>query len=138
MGVGGLLMEIPSRPQPRAKPAGASVPPHPRVGALVLAAGRSSRMGGAHKLLEELAGKPMVRHAVEAALASSAAPVVVVTGYRADDVAAALDGLDVIFAHNRDYAEGLSTSLAAGLAALPAEADAAIVCLGDMPVSMPR
>ncbi|HYW60137.1 MAG TPA: molybdopterin-binding/glycosyltransferase family 2 protein [Xanthobacteraceae bacterium] len=129
MGVGGLLMEIVTRPQPREseEPAGR------RVAAIVLAAGRSTRMGGPNKLLAEVGGKPLVRIAVEQALASRARPVVVVTGHQREQVEAALKGLRVIFAHNPDFADGLSTSIKAGVAALPAEVDGAIVCLGDMP-----
>ena len=130
LGVGGLLMEIPSRPQPRAEPEPAA---RGAVAAIVLAAGRSSRMGGPNKLLESFDGKPLVRRAAEAALASRARPVIVVTGHMGDAVAAALDGLDIIRVENPDFAAGLSTSLAAGLGAVPAEAEAAIVLLGDMP-----
>ena len=129
MGVGGLLMEIVTRPQPRAIPQ----PDGRRVAAIVLAAGRSTRMGGPNKLMAEIGGKPLVRHAVEQVLASRARPVIVVTGHEPARVEAALAGLDVRFVHNPHFADGLSTSLKAGLAALPPEADGAIVCLGDMP-----
>ncbi len=87
LGVGGLLGEIPTRPQPRDERPAAL----PRIGAVVLAAGLSSRMGS-NKLLAEIAGKPLVRRAVEAALASAADPVVVVTGNMAEAVTAALAG----------------------------------------------
>jgi molybdenum cofactor cytidylyltransferase len=90
-------------------------------------------MGGPNKLLAEIGGKPLVRFVAEQALASRAAPVIVVTGHERAKVEAALGGLRVRFAHNPDYAAGLSTSLKAGLAALPGEVDGAIVCLGDMP-----
>ena len=80
-----------------------------------------------------------MRIAVEAALASQASPVIVVTGNEQQTVAAALDGLDVRFVHNPDFAEGLSTSVKTGLAALPPETDAAVVCLGRHAArSMPR
>jgi molybdenum cofactor cytidylyltransferase len=130
MGVGGLLMEIVTRPQPREVP-----PPVDgrRVAALVLAAGRSTRMGGPNKLLAEVGGQPLVRIVAEQALASRAVPVFVVTGHERAKVEAALAGLRVRFVHNPDYAAGLSTSLKAGLAALPPSADGVIVCLGDMP-----
>jgi molybdenum cofactor cytidylyltransferase len=129
MGVGGLLMEIVTRPQPReiAQPAGR------HVAAIVLAAGRSTRMGGPNKLLAEIGGKPLVRIAAEQALATRARPVVVVTGHQRAEVEGALKGLPVTFAHNPDFAEGLSGSLKVGIAALPVEVDGAIVCLGDMP-----
>ncbi len=130
LGVGGLLMEIVTRPQPRTEPA----PEKGRaIAAVVLAAGRSSRMGGPNKLLAEIGGRPLVRIVVDAVLASRARPVVVVTGHQRDKVEAALGGLPVKLVHNPHFADGLGTSLKAGIAALPAEADGAIVCLGDMP-----
>ncbi len=136
MGAGGLLKEIPARPLPRAEAveaAAAAVPRAPRIAAVVLAAGQSRRMGPENKLLAELGGKAMVVQAVEQALASRAAPVVVVTGHQREAVEAALHDLDIRCVHNPDYARGLSTSLHRGLAAVPAEADGMVVCLGDMP-----
>jgi molybdenum cofactor cytidylyltransferase len=130
MGVGGLLMEIVTRPQPREERA---APAGRRVAALVLAAGRSTRMGAVNKMLAEIGGKPLVRIAAEQAAASHAQPVIVVTGHEREKVEAALKGLSVRFVHNPDYSEGLGTSLKAGIAAVPEESDAAIVCLGDMP-----
>jgi molybdenum cofactor cytidylyltransferase len=136
MGVGGLLGEIPSRPLPRAKATLETIPSAPRpprIAALVLAAGQSRRMGTVNKLLIGIDGKPMVRHVVEAMRAAHLAPVVVVTGHERDRVEAALQDLPVTFVHNPAFAEGLSSSLKAGLAALPPEADAVLVGLGDMP-----
>ena len=123
MGVGGLLPEA-ERPQPR----------HPgdAIGAIVLAAGRSTRMGGANKLLADLDGRPVIAHTVDAVLAAGLPPVVV-TGHMADAVRAALAGRAVRFVAAADYADGLSRSLAAGLAAAPAEWRAALIVLGDMP-----
>ncbi|CUU42666.1 bifunctional N-acetylglucosamine-1-phosphate uridyltransferase/glucosamine-1-phosphate acetyltransferase [Blastochloris viridis] len=129
-GVGGLLMEIVTRPQPRTE---RPIPAPPRVAAVVLAAGRSTRMGGPNKLLENLGRRPLVRHAVEAALASRAGPVVVVVGHQRDQVVAALAGLPVAVAVNEAHAEGLSSSIRAGIAAVPDAAEAAVVVLADMP-----
>jgi molybdenum cofactor cytidylyltransferase len=128
MGVGGLLMEIVTRPQPREEHAEGR-----RVAAVVLAAGRSSRMGAVNKLTAEINRKPLVRIVAEQALASQASPVIVVTGHEREKVEAALAGLSVKLVHNPRYADGLGTSLKTGIAAVPDEADAAIVCLGDMP-----
>jgi molybdenum cofactor cytidylyltransferase len=130
MGVGGLLMEIVTRPQPRAEPPAAA---GRRIAAVVLAAGRSTRMGGPNKLLAEIAGRPLLRIVVEEALASRASPVIVVVGHERAEVENALAGLRVQLVHNPDFAQGLGTSLKAGIAAVPAEADGAIICLGDMP-----
>ncbi|MGQ3361590.1 MAG: nucleotidyltransferase family protein, partial [Phreatobacter sp.] len=99
----------------------------------VLAAGRSTRMGGPNKLLAEIAGRPLVRHAAEAALGAGLAAVLVVTGHQEAAVRAALAGLPVRFVHNADFAEGLSTSLRSGIAALGEDIDGAVVLLGDMP-----
>ena len=133
MGVGGLLMEIVTRPQPRTTLPEKDKKKDLRVAALVLAAGRSTRMGAINKLIAEIGGKPLVRIAAEQALGSRAKPVIVVTGHERERVEAALAGLPVRFVNNPDYAEGLGTSLKVGIAAVPADADAAIVCLGDMP-----
>jgi molybdenum cofactor cytidylyltransferase len=130
MGVGGLLMEIVTRPQPRTEPVQEK---GGRIAAVVLAGGRSTRMGAINKMLAKIGGKPLVRIAAEQALASRAGPVIVVTGHQHERVEAALAGLNVRFVHNPDFAEGLGTSLKAGIAAVPEEADGAIVCLGDMP-----
>ena len=136
MGVGGLIRS-PLEPEDEeegeeesvaAVPAGT-----PNVAALVLAAGRSSRMGAANKLLAEFEGVPMALRAVNAALASRAASVTVVVGHEAAKVEALLAGRKFNFVRNADFAQGMSTSLRAGLAALPPEAEAVVVLLADMP-----
>jgi len=130
MGVGGLLMEIVTRPQPREERAPQA---GRRVAAVVLAAGRSTRMGAVNKMLAEIGGKPLVRIAAEQAIASQARPVIVVTGHEREKVEAALKDLPVRLVYNPDFADGLGTSLRVGIAAVPQEADAAVICLGDMP-----
>ncbi|MEI9886795.1 MAG: molybdopterin-binding/glycosyltransferase family 2 protein [Rhizomicrobium sp.] len=131
MGVGGLLTEIPSRPQPRDEHP-AEPPRMSRIAAIVLAAGLSSRMG-ANKLLASVRGKPMVRHAVEAALASPVSQVIVVTGRDGPEVRHALSPLAPLFVDNPDFSKGLSTSLKHGLKALPDDCDGVLILLGDMP-----
>ena len=133
MGVGGLLKEASPRPLRRAQ-ATRAIPPQPTVAAIVLAAGRSSRMAPRHKLLVDMAGTPMVTRVVDHVLSSRARPVLVVVGYRGDEVAVALRGRNATVVACADHADGISASLRAGLAALPASADAAVVVLGDMPL----
>jgi molybdenum cofactor cytidylyltransferase len=104
-----------------------------RIAAVVLAAGRSTRMGAQNKLLADVGGVPMVRRVAEAALESKAQPVLVVTGHQAADVGAALSGLDVRLVANPDYATGLASSLRAGIGAVPEDCEGALILLGDMP-----
>jgi molybdenum cofactor cytidylyltransferase len=139
MGVGGLLKEIELRPLPRARAPDEDQGPAPkrgsRIAALVLAAGRSRRMAPLNKLLvKDATGKTMIARVVDNVLASRARPVIVVTGHEAEAVRTALPGREVVFAHNADYAQGLSSSLRVGIDALPPDVDAALVCLGDMPL----
>src|SRR6185437_11081088 len=107
------------RPQPRTN---IDTEANRNVTAIVLAAGRSTRMGGPNKLLAELDGKKLVRIAAEQALASKASNVIVVTGHQADLVEQALAGLKVRFVRNPDFAGGLASSVKAGIAAVPPNA----------------
>lgn len=134
MGVGGLLKEIPSRPQPRE----AAIPARPRISAILLAAGSSSRMRGADKLMEEVNGAPLLRRSAEALLASQADEVIVVL--RPKDAARhqALDGLDVRVVENPQATEGMGASIRVGVAAAAPDAGAALVALADMPDITPK
>ena len=135
MGVGGLLAEIPSRPSPREqKSVSVSAP---RIAALVLAAGTSSRMGS-NKLLADLNGVPMIAATVQRISASAVESVYVVTGHQAEEITATLIGHKVHTLHNANFADGLATSLRLGVAALKESYDAILVCLGDMPLIDPR
>jgi molybdenum cofactor cytidylyltransferase len=140
MGSGGLLAEIPSRPLPRAEATPATErksearPQGPQIGALLLAAGQSRRMGGPNKLLAEIDGTPMVAHVARRLLASRARPIIAVLGNQADTVGTSLGKLPIERVRNPEFAAGLSTSLKRGIAALPPDLDGVIVCLGDMPL----
>jgi molybdenum cofactor cytidylyltransferase len=108
------------------------------VAALVLAAGLSRRMAPRNKLLtRDDTGQPMVARVAAAALASRADPVIVVTGHQAAEMRAGLQNLALRFTHAPAYAEGMSASLQAGIAALPDKAAGVLVCLGDMPLISP-
>ncbi|SDZ88532.1 NTP transferase domain-containing protein [Rubrimonas cliftonensis] len=131
MGVGGLLKEIPSRPAPRA--GGATAPRRPLVAALLLAAGASRRMAGRDKLMEEIDGAPQIVRAARALLDSRADMVIAVVGPADAARRAALEGLGVRVVENPLAAEGMAASIRAGLAAAPAEADAVLLALADMP-----
>ncbi len=104
------------------------------VHAIVLVAGRSSRSGAGHKLMATFDGEPLARRSARVALASRAAGVSVVVGHRAAKVRAAVRGLAVRIVENPAHADGLSTSLTAGISATPAGMDGFLVMLADQPL----
>lgn len=134
LGVGGLLMEIPSRPRPREvrqEDSGMI-----SVSGVLLAAGQARRMGqgGPHKLLAEFDGVPLVRRSAQMLIESELTSVIAVTGHRREEIDDALSGLDLVLAFNPDYASGLSTSLIRGISQPQASAsDGVLVMLADMP-----
>jgi molybdenum cofactor cytidylyltransferase len=139
MGVGGLLKEIETRPAPREKTRaagfGAAPKSRPRIAAIILAAGFSRRTGAQNKLLTILPnGTPMIAQIADTALASTASPVIVVTGHQEQDIKAALAGRDVRFVFAPDHADGMAASLRTGVASLSESIGAALICLGDMPL----
>jgi molybdenum cofactor cytidylyltransferase len=104
------------------------------VTAILLAAGAARRMRGRDKLLEALEdGRPVLRHAAKAALASQAGDLVVVLPPDATARRAALAGTGARIVEAPDWAEGMAASLRAGLAAVAPEADAVVLLLADMP-----
>jgi molybdenum cofactor cytidylyltransferase len=108
----------------------------PQAAAIVLAAGGSSRMGRPKQLLP-VGGRPMVRCVTEAVCASGLAQVVVVVGAQAREVRDVLAGLPVDMVVNPDWAEGMSTSLQAGLGAVRPGMEALLVVLADQPALTP-
>ncbi|MEM7214263.1 MAG: molybdopterin-binding/glycosyltransferase family 2 protein [Pseudomonadota bacterium] len=129
LGVGGLLMETGSRPHPRETALGK----RSKTAAVVLAAGQSRRMGVMNKMTSKLNDKPMVRHVVEAAVASKCDDVIVVTGFEPEAVREAVGHIDCRFIYNPEFPDGLSRSLAAGISSVQSEYSNALVLLGDMP-----
>lgn len=104
-----------------------------RIGAVLLAAGLSQRFGSGSKLLADLGGEPLIRHAARAICASGLADVVVVTGREAEACRAALTDLPVRFIHNAQWEDGMGASIALGVSALAADLDGAFIVPGDMP-----
>jgi molybdenum cofactor cytidylyltransferase len=110
----------------------------PRVGVVVLAAGRSTRFGhGAHKLLTTIGDVPLVRLSVRAAVDAGVGEVVVVTGAKAAAVEQALDGLPVRVVREPAFADGMALSLRRGVVALARDVDAILISLGDQPSMRP-
>jgi molybdenum cofactor cytidylyltransferase len=106
------------------------------VTALVPAAGMSTRLG-CNKLLLSFKGKPLIAHAVDTLLASAVDEIIVVLGHEADQVRAAIGEKRVRFVDNRDYHEGLASSIRAGFAAIPLHASAVMIYLADQPLLEP-
>ena len=129
MGVGGLLKEIPTRPQPRQRRKEAPT----RTAILLLAAGAGQRMRGADKVLEPVDGIPLLRRLAQRALASGASTVAVAVPKGHDARIAALTDLPVEIVEVADAVEGMSASLRAAAAHVAGKAEAAIVMLADMP-----
>ena len=137
MAIGGLLMEIASRPLPR-RMVEQCRSDRIAIGGVLLAAGMSRRMGDENKLLAEIDGVTMVRHAAEAMIEGGIRELVVVTGHEADAVAAALSdieapGMVLRFVHNADFADGQAGSVATGVSALSNDVSGALIALADMP-----
>jgi CTP:molybdopterin cytidylyltransferase MocA len=101
------------------------------VGAIVLAAGSSSRMAGQQKVLLEFDGRPMIKSVIEAASDGGCHQILVV--YSSDAVKDAV-GVDAELVHNPRAQHGMATSLQAGLRAMRPEMEAAVVMLGDQPM----
>jgi molybdenum cofactor cytidylyltransferase len=94
-------------------------------------------MAPRNKLLVPFAGELVIAHVVRAAVESGAHKVIVVTGHEAPRIAEALRGFEVTLVHNPHFAEGMSTSIKAGVAAVPKNHDGALIMLGDMPQVSP-
>lgn len=103
---------------------------------VLLAAGMSSRTAqeGFHKLLAEFDGEPLLRRMARVATASKAEAVVIVLGYRFEMFKAVLGDIGVVTAINKDFAEGMASSIACGFTTEQARhADGVMVMLADMP-----
>lgn len=132
MGAGGLIKHQEISRGARLATA-ETLPSQPRIGVVVLAAGKSLRRDGGNRLLDDTSGEAAVRRVVRVATESQAGPVVVVCGHEGEKVQAALAGCDVTLVENAEFDAGLSGSLRQGLDALPAGVDGAVICHGDMP-----
>lgn len=105
-----------------------------RVGAVLLAAGTGSRMGGVAKSLIRLQGVPLINRQLIALSGAGVDEVVVVTGYARDAVEASVSSFPVTLAHNADFALGQQSSVRVGLQALRGNFDAVLVVLADQPL----
>ncbi|MFJ1312197.1 NTP transferase domain-containing protein [Agrobacterium sp. P15N1-A] len=106
----------------------------PTIAVLVLAAGRSTRTGGSHKLLATFEGVPLIRRSVLAASGSACDNVVVVTGHLDDEIRSVIEDIPAHVVHNSDFESGMATSIIVGLReAIRLRAAGVMICLSDMP-----
>ncbi len=105
-----------------------------KIAAIILAAGRSTRMGDVNKLLVDFNGKPMIAQTVGQVKVSVIEQILVVTGHQADEVRRALSGHQVQFVENDEFHRGMATSLVAGIGALDTDVEGVLIVLGDMPL----
>lgn len=133
LGVGGLLSDIPDRPQARESHSlpVSGVKALPSVSAVILAAGEARPAGAGPGLLATWDDKPVVRHVAETVLAAPVPDVIVVTGYDADRIRDGVAGLAVSLVHNPRFMDGISTSVTAGIRSVRADCDGALVVFGD-------
>jgi molybdenum cofactor cytidylyltransferase len=119
----------------------------PTTAAIILAAGTSSRMeGGRHKLLLPLHDRPVLAHVLDAVLASKSRPILLILGHQANHVRSQIvqytGHTSITIIENKDYKEGMSTSLRLGIQALHAHSsqhiDSILVLLGDQPLISAR
>lgn len=104
------------------------------IGAIVLAAGMSKRMG-APKLLLSLHGKSIIRHTVDHVVSQPLSPICIVTGYHLKEIQEKLSDLpEVDIVYNADFSQGMSTSLKCGIQHMQGLTEATIIYLADQPL----
>ncbi len=103
------------------------------IAAIILAAGRGTRMGGNNKLLHEINDEPLFLQSIKSALKSKASPIIVVTGFEADRTEEYLRAYDVVILRNTGYKMGIKTSIDLALSSLPHSVDGALLIPADMP-----
>ncbi|PCI63143.1 MAG: 4-diphosphocytidyl-2C-methyl-D-erythritol kinase [Kordiimonadales bacterium] len=130
MAIGGLLKEVTERPEPRSPTAR---PASHLTAAIVLAAGKSSRSGQSHKLLSRIGNATVIEKTLSSLASAGIPSPLVITGHRADEIAAAIASPDVRLIQNPNYASGMASSLSAGVGALEDDIAQCFICLGDMP-----
>ena len=105
------------------------------ISAILLAAGQSKRMGGENKLTKKIQGAPLIKHSVKNILASSVDELIIVLGYQKEIIEKLIDKNNKIkFVFNKDFENGMASSIKTGLNNLSEKTEAFFICLGDMPM----
>ena len=132
MGAGGLLMEIASRPLPRALAKSVNKREKKIMG-VILAAGNSTRMGKDNKLLKNIGDSPLIRNTAIEMLKSDLDSCSIVLGYQSDKVAAVIRDLNINLILNPMWEKGQASSLKAALNTLDTTYSDILIMLGDLP-----
>ena len=104
------------------------------ISAVLLAAGQSKRMNGENKLTKEIQGAPLIKHSVKSILASSIDELIVVLGHQKETIEKLIDkNKKIKFVYNKNYKNGISSSIQTGLRIISKKMEAFFICLGDMP-----
>ena len=105
------------------------------ISAILLAAGQSKRMDGENKLTKEIQGVPLIKHSVKNILATSIDELIIVLGYQKEIIEKLIDKNNKIkFVFNKDFENGMASSIKTGLDNLSEKTEAFFICLGDMPM----
>ena len=108
------------------------------ISAILLAAGQSKRMAGENKLIKEIKGSPLIKHSIKNILASSIDELIIVLGYQKEIIEKLIDKNEKIkFVFNKDFENGIASSIKTGLDNLSEKTEAFFICLGDMPMVSP-
>ena len=105
------------------------------ISAILLAAGQSKRMNGENKLTKEIQGTPLIKHSVQNILDSSVQELIIVLGYQKEIIEKLIDkNKKIKFIFNKDFENGIASSIKTGLNNLSEKTEAFFICLGDMPM----
>lgn len=104
------------------------------ISAVVLAAGMSKRMGGENKLLLPFRGTTLIGNMVDVVTRADVGETLVVVGHESERVRAALAGKPVTLVENPGYAEGMGSSVQAGVRSVSPHATGIMICLTDLPL----
>jgi molybdenum cofactor cytidylyltransferase len=136
LGVGGLLKEHVNRPVPRYQtppPKGSS----DGFAALILAAGKATRARGINKLLSNIGTATVIEQSISKVFDLKPDQLITIIGHASDNVSTALKNIETTLIRNPDFENGMGSSLACGIRALPESIRFCMVCLGDMPFIQP-
>ena len=105
------------------------------ISAILLAAGQSKRMGGENKLTKKIQGVPLIKHSVKNILAAPIDELIIVLGYQKEIIEKLIDkNMKIKFVFNKDFENGMASSIKTGLNNLSEKTEAFFICLGDMPM----